>query len=122
MAQFPNPQLAQQWRKRLERFDLSDLTIADFCQLEGYSAASFYQWRRRLTDVEQPNVPTFVPVDLPTRDLQQPVPGSIEVILPGGARIHLPAGSELPDCRDLIHAVVDATAGRGNSTTAEVIS
>ena len=35
MARLPNPQLAQQWRERLERFDHSELTIAEFCELEG---------------------------------------------------------------------------------------
>ena len=121
MAQFRNPQLAQQWRQRLDRFDQCDLTIAEFCQAEGYSTGSFYQWRRRLTDAEHFQAPTFVPVDLPTGDLQQPVPDNIEVILPGGARINLPAGSQLPDCRDLIQAVVDATASHSRTTAAEVI-
>ncbi|WP_182871261.1 hypothetical protein [Stieleria mannarensis] len=31
MSQFPNPQLAQQWRDRIERFAQSGLTVADFC-------------------------------------------------------------------------------------------
>ncbi len=48
MTRFPNPQLARQWRERLDRFAHSELTIAEFCELEGYSPASFYQWRRKL--------------------------------------------------------------------------
>ncbi len=31
MPQFPNPQLAQQWRDHIERFAQSGLTVADFC-------------------------------------------------------------------------------------------
>src|SRR5690554_3056243 len=122
MARFPNPQLAQQWRQRLDRFAESDLTIAEFCQLEGVSKASFYHWRRKLTNAKQSGAPTFVPINLPTADLQRSLPSSIEVILPGGARINLPAGWALTDCRDLIQAVVDATAGLSNANNDEVVS
>ncbi|TWT92267.1 IS66 family insertion sequence element accessory protein TnpA [Neorhodopirellula pilleata] len=48
MNAFPNPELARQWRERIERFDDAGTTIAEFCHAEGYSVASFYQWRRRL--------------------------------------------------------------------------
>ena len=44
----PDPQLAQQWRDRLRRFDHCDLSVAEFCRLEEYSVASFYHWRRGL--------------------------------------------------------------------------
>ena len=50
MTRLPNPQLALQWRERLDRFDQSELTVAGFCEQEGCSTASFYQWRRRLRD------------------------------------------------------------------------
>lgn len=122
MARLPNPQLAQQWRQRLERFAESDLTTAEFCQLEGYSTASFYQWRRKLAGCEHVEAPTFVPIDLPIGDPQRSFPGSIQVNLPGGAQIQLPAGSAPADCRNLIQAVVDATAGLSNTTTAEMLS
>lgn len=36
------------WRRRLERFEDSDFTVAEFCRVEGVSIPSFYQWRRRL--------------------------------------------------------------------------
>jgi hypothetical protein len=48
VSKVPDPQLAQQWRDRLRRFDLSEVTVAEFCQLEKCSVASFYLWRRRL--------------------------------------------------------------------------
>ena len=122
MTRLPNPQLAQQWRQRLDRFAESDLTIAEYCQAEGYSTASFYQWRRKLADNDRPRTPRFVPVKVEASDLPEQYPGSIEVDLPGGARITIPAGSALPDCRNLIQAVVDATAGLSNTSTNEVLS
>lgn len=110
MSRFPNPLLAQQWRQRLERFEHSDLTIAEFCELEGYSPASFYQWRRRLAVIERADAPTFVPIDLAGHDSERCVPSPIEVQLPGGALIQLPSGTCPADYRSLIAAVVDATA------------
>lgn len=122
MTRFPNPQLAQQWRQRLDRLAESDLTIAEFCRLESVSTASFYHWRRKLTKAEQSDAPTFVPINLPTGDPQRSLPSSIEVILPGGAQINLPAGWALTDCRDLIQAVVDATVGLSAASNDEVVA
>ena len=48
MSRNSNPELVRQWRDRLRRFDDAELSVAEFCQLEGYSVASFYQWRRKL--------------------------------------------------------------------------
>ena len=36
------------WGERLRRYGRSGLTVAEFCQREGISSPSFYQWRRRL--------------------------------------------------------------------------
>ena len=46
MPRTPSPELAREWRDRVCRFEQCGLTVAEFCQREGYSAASFYQWRR----------------------------------------------------------------------------
>jgi hypothetical protein len=115
MTRFPNLQLARQWQERLKRFDESELTIAQFCEIEGYSPASFYQWRRKLAAEGAPDAPTFVPVDLQSSDLQGQGseghhPGSIQVELPGGALVSIPGGAALPDWRNLIQAVVEVTA------------
>ncbi|MDM4019050.1 hypothetical protein QTN89_26590 [Roseiconus lacunae] len=39
------------------------MTIAEFCELEGYSTASFYQWRRKLREISRVEGRTFMPVD-----------------------------------------------------------
>ena len=36
------------WGEVLQRFELSGMTVTEFCAAEGCSAASFYQWKRRL--------------------------------------------------------------------------
>ena len=42
-----------EWRGRLAKFRRSGLTVAEFCQREGVSSPSFYQWRSRLERQEQ---------------------------------------------------------------------
>lgn len=37
-----------EWRKRLERFSRSGLTVARFCDRAGVSVPSFFYWRKKL--------------------------------------------------------------------------
>jgi len=53
MPRGSNPIKVQQWterlvRERLVRFDQSSQTVAQFCQNEGVSQPSFYQWKKKL--------------------------------------------------------------------------
>lgn len=48
MSRGSNPTKAQQWSGRLERFVNSGKSVAQFCQTEGVSQPSFYQWRKKL--------------------------------------------------------------------------
>ena len=110
MTRLPNPQLALQWRERLGRFDQSELTIAQFCRLEGCSTASFYQWRRRLRDAEIDNTPAFVPVELDSSDLEIGAERTVQIDLPGGAIVRVPSGATVAEQRGLIAAIVQATS------------
>jgi transposase len=93
----------QVWRQRLRRFSSSHLTVAAFCQAEGVSVPSFYQWRRILGQAaaeKSRHPPTthdfrpstvggqsFVPVEVVRST-------SIEIYLPNGARLTIPAGDQ----------------------------
>lgn len=110
MTRLPNPQLARQWRERFERFDQSELTVAEFCELEGYSTGSFYQWRRKL-DAEEPcEPPSFIPVSLGSNDLEDRSDRRIEIELPGGATVRLAIQATPAEQRQLIAAIVQATS------------
>ena len=93
------------WRRRMQRFSRSRLTVAEFCDREDVSVAAFYQWRRKLVALGQSSAATaraqsqgglpaqvvsgapngFVPV----RVWQSP---AIEVRLPNGVTLTLPVG------------------------------
>lgn len=54
MRRGSNPVKVQQWTERLERFDQSGQTVAEFCHHEGLSQPSFYQWKKKLASQASP--------------------------------------------------------------------
>ena len=92
------------WQSRLDAQQLSGLSIAAFCAQNQLSPASFYQWKRKLelrddqpqtADQRKPHrgsahvAPTpFVQLAFPP---QPTVLAGIEVLLPDGTIIRLPA-------------------------------
>ncbi|HIM36273.1 MAG TPA: hypothetical protein EYM33_12160 [Pseudomonadales bacterium] len=50
MLRVSNPVKVQEWTGRLFRFKKSAVSVAQFCDAEGVSVASFYQWKRKLRD------------------------------------------------------------------------
>ena len=93
------------WRRRMQRFSRSRLTVAEFCDREDVSVAAFYQWRRKLVALGQSSaataraqsqggLPAPVVSGLPNGFVPVRVwPSSaIEVRLPNGVVLTLPAG------------------------------
>jgi hypothetical protein len=78
------------WRRRLARFSSSGLTVAEFCRRERVSLASYYYWSRRLGESVGPTKPPGKePFDKPSRS--NVAPAAIEIWLPGGVRVLVPA-------------------------------
>ena len=93
MARSSDPSKAALWRRRLERFDCSSVSVARFCQREGVSVTSFYHWRQKLAagtdrpELRRPSEPCAF-----QRVTVAPTTPSIAVHLPGGMRLEVPAG------------------------------
>ena len=75
-----SPQKIRQWTERLKRFERSGVSVARFCQSEGISESSFYQWKRKLRKRANPNGLTvkadrskFVAVDVVPTAVSQPL-------------------------------------------------
>ena len=88
--------LAHIWRLRLRRQATGSLSIAEFCERERVSTASFYAWRRRLAapPVTAPSdPPLFVPIRLdPTSPPDEASPGlDFEIELPHRLRLRCAA-------------------------------
>ena len=110
MARLPDPKLARQWRQRLDRFEHSDFTVAEFCESEGYSTGSFYQWRRKLRDGKSPGDPAFIPVQLDASELLCNARRGFEIDLPGGATVKVPRDATTAERREMIAEIVQATS------------
>ena len=90
------PDLAKRaaWKTRLREFDRGNFTVAQFCRRAGVSSATFYQWRRKLKPAVAAEASiasrgraseklSFLPVEIT-------LSASVEVWLPGGARLTIP--------------------------------
>src|SRR5690242_4401356 len=91
--------LEHTWRLRLSRQAKSGLSIAEFCERERASTASFYAWRRRLAAppiADPADPPLFVPIRLdptaPAHDAP-PDPG-FEIELPHRVRLRCAAAPD----------------------------
>jgi hypothetical protein len=98
------------WSDRLGRFARGDLTVADFCDLEGVSTASFYQWRRRLGRgaARRATPEPFLPVQVVPSPRTS---AAVEIHLPNGARVSL-AIADAPVMAAAIAAAAQAPASR----------
>jgi len=99
-----DPKLERRWRDLITRWERSNLTVRDFCAAEGVSEPSFYAWRRELAAREQESgpatapVPTFVPVRVTP-------PAVIELVLPTGVVLRVPAGADPAAVAQLVAAL-----------------
>ena len=107
MVQNNSSETAQVWADRLERFDQAEITIAQFCQNENVSKASYYYWRRKIrgrrkihgttrTDHQRfhksapapPRQTARKPAGFLPVTLAEPSPATVMAVdLPGGIRI-----------------------------------
>ena len=92
------------WQSKLEAQQLSGLSIAAFCAQNQLSPASFYQWKRKLALADnQPQTASQPRPNRTARAVRAPfvqlafpaqptaAPWGIEVLLPDGTIIRLPA-------------------------------
>jgi transposase-like protein len=100
-------QREQFWRETLAAWEKSGQSIRAFCASRGLSKPSFYAWRRTLRerDRRRPAArrgPTLVPLRV--------VPGAVlEVVLPAGVVVRVPAGADAAAVATLVAALGSAS-------------
>jgi hypothetical protein len=110
-----DPRKQQYWRQHIQRCQSSRLSVRDYCDRFGLSQASFYLWKRTLRQrgllldtrpngarssrTQAPQAPRFVPVAVAGLDAAA---GGIELVLPGGCTVRVPAGFDAPCLRQLL--------------------
>lgn len=100
-ANLPEPTSTESyWRAHLERQPLSGLSVREYCQREGFSQASFYNWRKRLhSSPAAPPAISASPIPFVELTSLLPRPSShspwqMEVALPNGITLRLASGFE----------------------------
>ncbi len=111
-----DPEKEQFWRRMVAQQRQSAGTIRAFCEREGLSQPSFYQWRRELSRRDRASmtrrgaaVPgatrrgaaTFVPIQV------VPEVALIEIALPGGVVVRVRAGADAATLRQVLAALVE---------------
>ncbi|MEM1228867.1 MAG: hypothetical protein AAGJ40_24550 [Planctomycetota bacterium] len=104
MSRSPDPARRQLWRERLDRFAHSNLSVVQFCQQEGISAPSFYQWKKKHAQATEAPTPAFVPLSLGHN-----VEPQARLTLPGGATIDLQGRHDQEELCQLLAAVITVT-------------
>ena len=102
-----DPQLEQSWRERIAAWEKSGQSARAFCAYHRLQEASLYSWRRTLRERsrERPvakELPSFVPLRV--------VPDAIvEIVLPSGLVVRVPAAAEAAAVVALVTALRTAT-------------
>jgi transposase len=90
----------QQWRRWIEDWRASGLSVRAFCARQGLALPSFYGWRRELQrrDAAQP---VFVPVRVVGENVTAPG-RSIEVVLGSGRTVRVGPGFDAATLQQVV--------------------
>src|SRR2546421_2155899 len=99
-----DPRKEQQWRRWVQQWQHSGLSVRAFCARHELAEPSFYAWRRQLQQRQAPArfVPVrVVPDEAPARD------GSVEVVLACGRRVRVPPGFDPATLQQLLAVLAE---------------
>jgi len=88
---------AEVWRELVDRQKKSGLSVQTFCQQQGVSGWSFYQWRKRLA-LNPPM--SFALVE--TGETSRQCTGAVELWLNGGDRLQITPGVDAATLRTVL--------------------
>ncbi|MFM8532617.1 MAG: IS66 family insertion sequence element accessory protein TnpA [Acidimicrobiia bacterium] len=107
------------WRRLFQQWRRSGMTIRDFCAEHDVSEPSFFAWRRTIAERdrqhgrskscpgdggEKTHAPTFVPLRVVSPPAGSPGAAgtALEVVLPSGGIVRVPAGFDPATLRQLL--------------------
>jgi transposase-like protein len=94
-------QKERQWRRWIDEWRESGLSVRAFCARHGLATASFYNWRRVLQRRAAADPPTFVPVRV-VADAIPAQTSALEVVLSDGRIVRVASGFDAATLRQLL--------------------
>jgi hypothetical protein len=95
----------QRWRRWLQEWRDSGLTVREFCEWRCLSEASFYAWRRTL-DRRRMEAVTFVPVRVVAEE-PTTADATLVLMLPGNRSVRVTAGFDAATLQRLLAVLED---------------
>jgi transposase-like protein len=89
----------RRWRDLIKEYEQGEVTVRELCVAHGVSAASFYQWRRRLK--ESGGVMKFAVVE----PIEVKASGAIELRLGSGEALMIPTGADTATLRMVLEVL-----------------
>jgi hypothetical protein len=97
-AQERDSRKAPQWRRWIQQWRESGLSVRAFCARHDLAEPSFYAWRRQ---IKHWDAAAFVPVRV-AADEAPPSTDRFEVVLGGGRTLRVPPGFDAAALRQLV--------------------
>ena len=95
---------SDQWRERITEQERSGRSVKQFCQERGLAECSFYAWRKRLRQQQEPV--RFALFERHTARRQEAAgQASLVLVLPPGARLRISAGVDSTTLRMVLAAL-----------------
>lgn len=94
----------EQWRERIGEQVRSGLSVKEFCKEQGLTECSFYSWRKRLAEQQEPV--RFALVDREAMVVADSVrEARLELVLASGARLRIGGGVDGTTLRTVLEAL-----------------
>jgi transposase len=95
----------RRWRRWLQEWRDSGLTVREFCEWRSLSEANFYAWRRTL-DQRKTEAVHFVPVHVVVEE-QTAADATLVVVLPGNRLVRVAPGFDAATLQRLLAVLED---------------
>ena len=95
---------SDQWRERIAEQERSGISVKQFCKERGLTECSFYAWRKRLAQQQEPV--RFALVERRAASRQEGIAEALlELVLPTGARLRISPGVDSTTLRTVLEAL-----------------
>ena len=97
------PTKADQWHERIAEQERRGISVRQFCKEQGLAEHSFYGWRKRFRERQQPM--RFALVETRRTGQESTPEAALELVLTTGERLRIRAGVDATTLRTVVEAL-----------------